>query len=279
MFRRSDSARAAFVAGVLIIQDFSLLVAQDVQRVKPLAVFQIDEQSISEGRKDFRLSAVEVDDPVYKRRQRYQGFWLRDILKKLGVANHRGSDLYLRFRCKDGYLPLMPLTRALDGQALVAVRDLHARHGQTWNVLSANGVTSTPAPSYLVWVGHPGDSDSYPWPYQMTAIEVISGSAALEGMYSSISHSDGYGHFIKHCFKCHSINGVGGSMGPELNAPCSVMDYWNPGLLKRFIRNSRNVRAGSKMPSFEDLPDKDLDSILEYLRDLAQTKVGGRSCK
>ena len=28
--------------------------------------------------------------------------------------------------------------------------------------------------------------------------------------------------FVTHCLKCHAINGVGATFGPELDSPCSV---------------------------------------------------------
>jgi hypothetical protein len=50
----------------------------------PFAVFSINEESIARMRKQRPLASTEVDDPVYKRTQRYQGFWLADVLKDLG---------------------------------------------------------------------------------------------------------------------------------------------------------------------------------------------------
>ena len=91
-----------------------------------------------------------MDDPVYKRKQVYQGFWLNDILRRLGYVDRGKDDLYVRFRCKDGYLPLIALSKALDGKALVAIRDLRAAQGKDWESFNSAGVAATPAPSYLV---------------------------------------------------------------------------------------------------------------------------------
>ena len=79
----------------------------------PVAVFTIDKESIAQMRKHHPLASVDVEDPVYKRKERYQGFWLRDVVTELGQRGHPEADLYVRFRCKDGYLPIMPLARAL----------------------------------------------------------------------------------------------------------------------------------------------------------------------
>jgi mono/diheme cytochrome c family protein len=243
----------------------------------PFAVFSINEESIAQIRKQHPLASTEVDDPVYKRTQRYQGLWLADVLKDLGRGGHPESDIYVRFRCKDGYLPIMPLTRALGGKALIAIRDLNASQGEDWHPLPGSGSRSTPAPSYLVWISAPGVTDEYPWPYQMIAIELVSSSDALVGLAPDSSR---HGHelFVTHCLKCHTVNGVGGTLGPELNSPCSVTEYWNPRLLSRFIANPGSVRDGTKMPNFDSLPQKDIQAIVEYLESLAGHKKSGAAC-
>jgi hypothetical protein len=73
--------------------------------------FSINEESIAQMRKQHRLASAEGDDPVYKRTQRYQGLWLAGVLADLGRGGRPESDIYVRFRCKDGNLPIMPLTR------------------------------------------------------------------------------------------------------------------------------------------------------------------------
>jgi mono/diheme cytochrome c family protein len=244
---------------------------------RPLAVFSIDEESIIQMRKQHPLASAEVNDPVYKRKQRYQGVWLSDVLKDLSQGRHLESDVYVRFRCKDGYLPIMPLARALGGKALIAIRDADASQGEDWQPIPGGGTSSTPAPSYLVWVSPPGDVEEYPWPYQMVAIELVSSSDALADLTPD-SSKPGHGLFVKHCLKCHAINGVGGTFGPELNSPCSVTEYWNPRLLSRFIANAGSIRAGTKMPDFDSLPEKDIHAILEYLQFMAGHKKPGAVC-
>jgi len=243
----------------------------------PLAVFPINEESIARMRKQHPLASAEVNDPVYKRKQRYQGVWLRDVLKDLIQEGHTETDVYVRFRCKDGYLPIMPLARAMGGKGLIAIRDANAPKGEDWQPLAAGGTSSTPAPSYLVWVSPPGDPEEYPWPYQMVAIELVSSSDALAGLDPDRS-KPGYGLFVTHCLKCHAINGVGGTLGPELNSPCSVTEYWNPRLLSRFIANAGSIRAGTKMPNFDSLRAKEIQEIIEYLQSMAGHKKPGAAC-
>jgi mono/diheme cytochrome c family protein len=243
----------------------------------PLAVFPINEESIAQMRKQHPLASAEVDDPVYKRKQLYQGLWLRDVLNDLSKRGHPETDVYVRFRCKDGYTPIMPLARAMGGKGLIAIHDANAPQGEDWQPLPPNETSSTLAPSYLVWVSPPGDPDEYPWPYQMVAIELVSSSDALAGLDPDGS-KPGRELFVTHCLKCHAINGVGGTFGPDLNSPCSVMEYWNPRLLSLFIANAGSIRAGTKMPSFDSLPEKDIQAIVEYLHSMAGHKKAGAVC-
>src|SRR4051794_15023056 len=218
----------------------------------PVAVFPINEASLGRIRKGHGFASAEVEDPVYKRKQRYQGIWLSDLLKDLERGGHSASDLYVRFRCKDGYLPIMPLARALGAKGLVAIRDANAPSGQDWEVLPDSKRPSTPAPSYLVWVSPRVDPEEYPWPYQMVAIELVTSSDALAELAPGGSKR-GSDLFAVHCLKCHAINGVGGTFGPELNSPCSVTEYWNRRLLARFIADPSSVRSGTRMPKFDSL--------------------------
>jgi mono/diheme cytochrome c family protein len=243
----------------------------------PLAIFPINEESIAQLHRQHPLASAEVDDPVYKRSQRYQGFWLRDVLKNLSLAGHPESDVYIRFRCQDGYLPIMPLARAMGAKGLIAIRDANAPQGADWQPAPESGVLSTPAPSYLVWVSPPGGPDEYPWPYQMVAIELVSSSDALAGLGHGGS-KPGQELFVTHCLKCHAINGVGGTFGPELNSPCSVTEYWNPRLLRQFITNAGSVRAGTRMPDFDSTPAKDIQLIVEYLQFMAGHKKPDAVC-
>lgn len=173
----------------------------------PVAVFPINEESIAQMRKQHPLASADENDPVYKRKQRYQGFWLRDVLKDLDLGGRPESDVYVRFRCKDGYLPIMPLARAMGGKGLIAIRDANAARGEDWQLVPGSGPSSTPAPSYLVWLPPAGDAEEYPWPYHMVAIELVSSSDSLAGPDHGVS-KHGHELFVTHCLKCHAINGA-----------------------------------------------------------------------
>lgn len=77
--------------------------------------------------------------------------------------------------------------------------------------------------------------------------------------------------FSNVCSSCHSINGIGGRVGPELNRPLSVTEYWDQAALRQMMRDPAKVRAGSKMPAFH-LGDEKIDDILAYLNWMAKNK-------
>jgi cytochrome c2 len=85
--------------------------------------------------------------------------------------------------------------------------------------------------------------------------------------------SEGAALFTARCSRCHSINLVGGTMGPELNVPRNVTEYWHEEALREFIADPSQVRAGSRMPASRDLTSRDVDLLLAYLRFMTAHKA------
>lgn len=91
-------------------------------------------------------------------------------------------------------------------------------------------------------------------------------SAALpKGLEETHPAMRGAKSFKKRCAVCHSINGVGGSVGPELNRPMSVTSYWDEGALRKLLHDPKSVRENSKMPAMR-LKKPIVDDILAYLQ-------------
>jgi cytochrome c2 len=75
---------------------------------------------------------------------------------------------------------------------------------------------------------------------------------------SSNSVKKGFLAFRQHCIKCHTLNGEGVSIGPELNYAVSVTEYWQQKWLSRFIANPQSVRVNSKMiPFYRDIENQE----------------------
>src|SRR4029077_21268172 len=81
----------------------------------------------------------------------------------------------------------------------------------------------------------------------------------------------GYTIFRSECIACHAINGEGGTIGPELNVPQSIVEYRPEEQLKAYIRKPETFRYTS-MPSHEHLTPADLDAVIAYFRAMRDRK-------
>ena len=123
--------------------------------------------------------------------------------------------------CKDGYRPSISFSCVYVGEAYLAFNDL----SQQENWADENKF----APYYLVWGDEKHTAKGSGWPYGLVAIELVQNKDLFVHAYP---HHDpkmqaGFELFKKYCMKCHSINKTGGDMGPELNYPKNITEYWS----------------------------------------------------
>jgi len=59
------------------------------------------------------------------------------------------------------------------------------------------------------------------------------------------------------------MNQQGGKIGPDLNAPQSIVTYRSENMIKEFIKHPSKYRY-SQMPDHPDLSDQDLNNIISY---------------
>lgn len=229
--------------------------------------------------------SVEVDDPYHGRRMRYEALPLGCVLG-LGFADSGGGegqrDRGLLLRALDGY------TRPVSGRDLLAPGAFLA-FGETARIArrAAGEAVSAfspidrrqvdPAPFYLVWVGSDEDDPhDRPWPYQLARIEVAPFEEAFpKTVPSGLAESDpgweGYALFQTACASCHSINGQGGKVGPELNVPRSIVEYRPIPQIRGYVRNPAATRYTS-MPAHPGFSERDLDALIAYFRAMSQRK-------
>lgn len=240
----------------------------------------LDVRSLAQAAGIPTVEAIISDDPVYGGAKRYRGPRLEDMLvvmPRIDELARQGALVV--FHAADGYVATMDLARALAGGGVLATRDLDAPLGHAWIRFEQGARSISPAPLYLVWPGAAQGDLRYVWPYQVQSIEVKPFAAQYGAAVPATEEPavrNGFEHARLRCLVCHSMNLVGGDLGPELNVPMNVTEYWKPEMLPRYIRDAPGFHARSKMPSFRNaLSEAEIGDILAYLRFMADHKVCG----
>lgn len=223
-----------------------------------------------------KTSVITVsDDPVYHRVKHYNAFSLPQLLNTYtSVKNLETHKYQIVFECEDGYKPMMPLDTFLMAKSFIAISDVDAPKGKLWSDIIKDGHPMKAAPFYLIYQGISAKDANFKWPYNLIKIQII---PEIENM-TILAPEDpkaqaGFELFTKHCVTCHAINKIGGTMGPELNYPKNVTEYWKEQQLRDFILNPASFRHGVKMPKIVNLSPKEIDEIIVYLHDMSEHKL------
>ncbi|PIY40823.1 MAG: hypothetical protein COZ05_16775, partial [Armatimonadetes bacterium CG_4_10_14_3_um_filter_59_10] len=64
------------------------------------------------------------------------------------------------------------------------------------------------------------------------------------------------------CLECHSVNGHGGRMGPDLTAVSGRLSFWQ---IRNYVRNPVRQNPRARMPIIRDLAEPQLWAIIHYL--------------
>lgn len=231
---------------------------------------------------------VEVDDPYHGRRMRYVGLPLRCVLdlgfaESGGAAGLRGKSLLLR--ALDGYTLPVPGEELLEPGGVLAYGEPGLAEGEGDGVPPFSPIDRRrldPAPFYLVWSETRTDAaHAAPWPYQLAAIEVARFESRFprtvpQGLDSDDPGWQGYAIFQRACASCHAINGQGGTIGPELNVPRSIVEYRPEAQIKAYIRDPQSFRYTS-MPAHPALDERELDALIAYFRAMSRRKQDPRA--
>jgi cytochrome c2 len=219
---------------------------------------------------------VTVDDPHEHRVIELEGVRATALFDAILGPDWREAEEVVA-TCVDGFHPSVPVRLFLEREAYVA----YARPGSADFAVQEDPAKRTPVgPYYLVWKKAPGADPPEPaWPYQVTALEVTDfatrfAAAALPPGADPLSH-EGFERFRTFCLPCHTINGAGGEVGPELNYPVSVTEYFAEPVLRAWIADPKQVRWNTKMPvplPAGDTQGRAIDAIVAYLKTMATAK-------
>ncbi|SDX03126.1 Cytochrome C oxidase, cbb3-type, subunit III [Flavobacterium degerlachei] len=220
---------------------------------------------------------VTVDeDPVYHGKKRYNAIPFPELLDDYSKIKNLQADKYqIIFECEDGYKPMMPLQKFLSAKSFLAIGDVDAPKGESWSKIIKDGHEMKAAPFYLIYQGVSSKDTDYKWPYNLIKVHLVSTieNISLLNPRDDATATIGFELFNKNCISCHAINKIGGSMGPELNYPKSVTEYWNQNQLKKFIQNPASFRNGVKMPTLANLTEKEIETIVYYLSYMSNHKL------
>lgn len=227
------------------------------------------EYSLADLQSALKTVTVKIDDPNYHVVKEFEAFELDALLKFVGIT---GGD-ELAFHSYDGFAPSIAFAALKKHRGYLVFREAG---GAPLARMEKGKGTIDPGPFYLAWADGAKAKYDLPWPYQLVKIETIDWAkkfALLAPRVANESERRGFALFRANCVACHSINLQGGEVGPELNVPRNVTEYWKAGELRKFIREASSFRAKIKMPPFTHLKDAEIGDLLAYLTVMKKYKA------
>ena len=249
------------------------------QKIETIAVAQaeikldlLDLQQKSKLGKDTIVSIEK--DPVYHKAKKYKAVNALVLIKnEMDLTKVDLKNTKIVFECIDGYKPEMPLELFLNAKPYLAFEDIDAPKGSKWEPIIKNGNEMNAAPFYIVYPSVSEEDSRYKWPYNLVKIylEPLNQSTKELFLVNNKALESGYTLFTDKCIICHAINGIGGTMGPELNFPKSVTEYWKENELIDYIVNPASFRNKVKMPA-PGISKQQSQEIVDYLKYMSENK-------
>lgn len=215
-----------------------------------------------------------VNDPVYHKAKKYKAVSASLLIKnEIDLTKIDPKNTKIVFECIDGYKPEMPLDLFLKAKPFVAFEDMDAPKGTKWEPIIKDGNEMNAAPFYIVYTSVSEKDARYKWPYNLVKMYMEPLNKSTIELYplKNKKLETGYSLFKNQCLTCHSINGIGGTMGPELNYPKSVTEYWKENELVDYIVNPASFRNKVKMPTL-GITKQQSQEIVDYLKYMSENK-------
>lgn len=225
------------------------------------------ELSLAELQAQLGGRAVEYHDPFAAKTKHYEAFAIGDVME-LAYGERWRDPAYTEvvFKAFDGYQAVAAVVKLQEEGRYLAFRDLDIAEWEPIGQRKAN-----PGPFYLFWTGpDQTPAHEYPWPWQIASIGILRFEEHYpEVLPASVSHNSpayrGYLIFKGQCVRCHSMNRQGGKIGPDLNAPRSIVSYRSKQMIKEFIRHPSTFRY-TYMPDHLHLTERELEDLYQYFR-------------
>jgi cytochrome c2 len=246
----------------------------------PSVIARLDAGTLAQKLRPRRLAVYE---PIEHKVVEFEGFDAREVLDLAYGPRWRTSEELL-MTCLDGFQPSVPAQRFIDHTALLAYKRLDQPQQFTVAKPDAKAPKIVElGPWYLVWENQRdavvrADLD-YGWPYQLVAFEPVRFldrfPRLAPGPNVSPAAQRGFLAWRMHCQKCHMLNGEGGEIGPELNRPMNVTEYWQPKPLRQWVLDPTSVRVPNRMPPLNPgLPNREavVEDLIAYLTSMKDQK-------
>ncbi|MGE9312545.1 c-type cytochrome [Niabella sp. CJ426] len=244
----------------------------DTQRGHIPRQYVVDIDSLVRATKPGDRSEVLIAyDPNVPGGKKYKGIQLgvqlKRILEQLDLAAERFDVVLV---CKDGYAPVRQATEMLGTKdGFIVFKDLAVTTGRNWTPAMEKAFS----PFYLVWKTDSVKAHEFPWPYGLISMKLVERDSLLfNGISKNTAALTGYHLFRNHCFSCHAINKTGGQVGPELNWPRSITEYWTDENIKHYVKDPRSFRYNAHMPAMIQVSDRDINAIIQYLHYMKKYK-------
>jgi cytochrome c2 len=273
------TVKIIFLISCLFIFCFLSCTKQKEQKTEPIVNAQpeivLDLLAIKAKKKLGKNTVVTIaNDPVYHKTKKYHAVNALLLLKnEIDLSKVDIKNMLIIFECIDGYKPEMPLELFLNSKPYLAFKDVDAPKGSNWEKIIKNGNEMNADPFYLVYDSVSSDNQEYKWPYNVIKFHFISKNKNIEALQPKEDEKamKGFLLFQKQCITCHAINGIGGEMGPELNYPKSVTEYWKETELVDYIVNPASFRNKVKMPTL-CISKQQSQQIVNYLKYMSKKK-------
>jgi len=228
----------------------------------------VEKLSVAELKEKIKSHEVNLTNSLAGEEKKYEAFSIKDVLNVV-YDTQWTSDKYsdIAFIALDGYEAVSTTLKLNEEGGFMAFRDADIDQG--WKLIGKAKVN--PGPFFLVWTGNEQiTSNAYPWPWQVTQINLL----RFEDQYPTVfpqgatldsSAYRGFSTFRKRCLHCHSMDRMGGKIGPDLNAPQSIVAYRSERMIKEMIKHASTYRY-TIMPDHNDLSDSDLDDLYHYFQ-------------
>lgn len=233
----------------------------------------IDLKKVLSQNNHIKTSDIDVKyDHFFKTSKKFRGYFINTLLDSvIKSVRFDTAHAILIFECIDGYRPVMDLSKIYgDAKGYIVFEDLDSNLKKNW----PDSIDKKFSPFYLAWDDVKKEDDSFMWPYGLTGLKLMSANQEYETIYpyKDAALVNGFYLFRQNCIKCHSINKIGGTMGPEFNVPRNITEYWKEQDILSFAKNPSAFRYSSHMPAITNVPDTDLLEIIRYIKSMKNNK-------